>query len=194
MTSIPLGEPAWRAHPAPGELGRLQEFVNSHAYSGRADLLADSHTARACVAVRPDTLDTAALHRLRELREAVRTVLLTHAGHDRGHQAAGVALRAQLRNVTLGVDTDDGGGVHAAGVTTGLTRFVDDLAAIMVAATTDGTWARLKACGNDECRVAFYDHTRSRTGRYCTSGICANRARQRAFRARHSAGAAGEQA
>jgi predicted RNA-binding Zn ribbon-like protein len=192
MTTTSVAEPAWRAHPAPGELGRLQEFVNSHAYSGRADQLADSHTAEACVAVRADHLDVPALHRLRELREAVRTVLLAHAGHGQGHQAAAVELRTQLRNVTLGVDTDNEGGVHPAGVTTGLARFVSDLAAIMVVASADGTWVRLKACGNDECRVAFYDHTRSRTGRYCSSGICANRARQRAFRGRRSTGAAGE--
>jgi predicted RNA-binding Zn ribbon-like protein len=194
MNSSTVDGPAWRAHPAPGDLGRLQMFVNSHAYSGRADQLTDVHRAAACTGVLPDGLDIAALHRLRELREAVRAVLLAHAGHHRGHHAVGVALGAQLRIVTLGVDTDGEGGVRAAGAATGLTRFVSGLAAIMVAATSDGTWVRLKACGNDECRVAFYDHTRSRTGRYCTSGICANRARQRAFRLRHSSAPAGEDA
>ncbi|MFC4899345.1 CGNR zinc finger domain-containing protein [Streptosporangium amethystogenes subsp. fukuiense] len=43
------------------------------------------------------------------------------------------------------------------------------------AALADGTWARLKACANDGCRWAFHDHSRSRTGRWCSMRLRGNR-------------------
>jgi predicted RNA-binding Zn ribbon-like protein len=48
----------------------------------------------------------------------------------------------------------------------------------------DGTWTRLKVCANDTCRGAFYDHSRARTGRWCSMDVCGNRAKQRAWRER----------
>ncbi len=43
---------------------------------------------------------------------------------------------------------------------------------------------RLKVCANTYCRGAFYDDSKSRTKRYCTSGKCANLWKARRFRAR----------
>jgi predicted RNA-binding Zn ribbon-like protein len=44
---------------------------------------------------------------------------------------------------------------------------------------------RLKLCANTDCRWAFYDDSKSRTKRYCTSDKCANLLKARRFRARH---------
>jgi predicted RNA-binding Zn ribbon-like protein len=43
---------------------------------------------------------------------------------------------------------------------------------------------RLKVCANPSCRGAFYDESKSRTKRYCTSDKCANLWKLRRFRAR----------
>jgi predicted RNA-binding Zn ribbon-like protein len=51
----------------------------------------------------------------------------------------------------------------------------------------DGHWQRMKACRNDRCRWVFYDHSRSRTGTWCSMRICGNRNKVRAHRARHAA-------
>lgn len=47
---------------------------------------------------------------------------------------------------------------------------------------------RLKICANTNCRWAFYDDSRSRTRRYCSSDKCANLLKARRFRTRHKGG------
>ena len=47
--------------------------------------------------------------------------------------------------------------------------------------------ARLKLCANPHCRWAFYDETKSRTRRYCTSDKCANLMKAQRYRVRHKA-------
>jgi predicted RNA-binding Zn ribbon-like protein len=49
----------------------------------------------------------------------------------------------------------------------------------------DGTWPKLKACRSDTCRWAFVDHARNRSRQWCSMSLCGNRAKARAFRARH---------
>lgn len=43
---------------------------------------------------------------------------------------------------------------------------------------------RLKVCQNPNCRWIFYDETKSRTRRYCSTDKCANLMKLRRFRAR----------
>lgn len=43
---------------------------------------------------------------------------------------------------------------------------------------------RLRVCANPGCRFVFYDTTRNRSRRWCSSRICGNLARVRRFRAR----------
>lgn len=44
---------------------------------------------------------------------------------------------------------------------------------------------RLKICQNPNCRGIFYDESKSRTRRYCSTDKCANLMKVRRFRARH---------
>lgn len=44
---------------------------------------------------------------------------------------------------------------------------------------------RIKVCENEYCRYIFFDESKSRTKRYCTSNKCANLWKLRRFRARH---------
>ena len=39
----------------------------------------------------------------------------------------------------------------------------------------DGHWQRMKACRNPQCRWVFYDHSRNRTGTWCSMRVCGNR-------------------
>ena len=51
-------------------------------------------------------------------------------------------------------------------------------------AQRDGTWPRLKACGNPDCRWAFYDRSHSRAGAWCDMATCGNRIKNRRLRQR----------
>ena len=62
-----------------------------------------------------------------------------------------------------------------------------ELLLIIRDAQRDGTWARLKACANDECQWAFYDRSRNHGGAWCEMAACGNKLKNRAFRARSKA-------
>ena len=67
----------------------------------------------------------------------------------------------------------------------GSPRRAGRLLAIVVEAQAAGTWARLKACPAEDCHWAFYDASRNRSRTWCSMQGCGNRAKARAYRARH---------
>ena len=71
---------------------------------------------------------------------------------------------------------------RSKGASAGLGRLLSIVAESMRA----GTWERLKACESDECRWAFYDNARNRSGRWCDMAVCGNRMKARAYRARNA--------
>jgi predicted RNA-binding Zn ribbon-like protein len=60
------------------------------------------------------------------------------------------------------------------------------LLAIVHRAVVEGTWQRMKVCPADDCRWAFYDHSKNRSGKWCSMAECGNRMKARAYRARHA--------
>lgn len=54
------------------------------------------------------------------------------------------------------------------GVKGALGRILADVAV----ASSKGTWARMKICAAEDCRWAYYDHSKSRTGRWCAMETC----------------------
>ena len=59
-----------------------------------------------------------------------------------------------------------------------------DLLLVIRDAQHDGSWQRLKACGNPDCRWAFYDRSHSRAGAWCDMATCGNRIKNRRLRQR----------
>jgi len=60
------------------------------------------------------------------------------------------------------------------------------LLAVVQSAQADGTWSRLKACSQDDCRWVFYDRSRNRSSRWCEMAVCGNRNKAREFRRRRA--------
>jgi predicted RNA-binding Zn ribbon-like protein len=58
----------------------------------------------------------------------------------------------------------------------------------------DGTWERLKACHNSECRWAFYDRSHARRGTWCDMSVCGNRVKNRNLRSRRAGTSRGSSA
>ena len=81
----------------------------------------------------------------------------------------------------------DDGGAELEPCRSGLDAAIGRLAAIVFEARVDGRWARLKACPADDCGWAFYDHSRNRSGTWCTMAVCGNRSKVRAYRRREGA-------
>ncbi|GGF01681.1 hypothetical protein GCM10011313_26000 [Mycetocola zhadangensis] len=125
----------------------------------------------------------------RRLRESLRDGML--ANHDRLPLPGATvdALNEAADRANAGVRfAPDGARVLTSG--TGMNAVLGRLVSVLSAAMNDGTWTRLKACAADDCRWAFYDSSRSRTGQWCSMSICGNRAKQARWR-QQSGGSAG---
>jgi predicted RNA-binding Zn ribbon-like protein len=186
--------PSWvsgdEGKPAPMPLLLVQSFVNTWDGDRNSDLLLDPATARdwlteAGLWNADRAPDPAELHRARAVREGIRAMLIANTGGPapalddlQPLQAVAQTNRPALRieqngHVSLAAEPADG---PEAGLLTLLLLIRD--------AQRDGTWPRLKACGNPDCRWAFYDRSHSQVGAWCDMATCGNRIKNRRLRQR----------
>ncbi|WP_371096346.1 CGNR zinc finger domain-containing protein [Streptomyces sanglieri] len=161
---------------APGELVLIEALVNTLDIETGADTL-DTADGRAAFGLTEGDVPEA-----RELREALRTACLAHAGHRPPGDAAPLLDRL-LAGVPLRVTVDAAGAAALRPATepAGLTARV---AAAIAAAAAEGTWARLKACEAEDCRWAYYDRSPAGRRRWCSMSVCGARAKMRTYRAK----------
>jgi len=178
-----------RVKSAPDDLEIVREFVNTRDIDAGSDDLARPEHLASWLAARallePDAEATERqLRRAVRLREALRELLLANneGGAPPGlavtalnELAASVRLRLTVTATGLARLQPDGGGVDAA---------LGRLLIIAYQAIEAGTWSRLKACHNSTCRWAFYDHSKNRSGHWCSMDACGSQQKARAYRQR----------
>ncbi|MFL5955428.1 MAG: CGNR zinc finger domain-containing protein [Gaiellaceae bacterium] len=152
---------------APEPLRQVQLFVNSADVEHGLDWLPD------WVAERGPADE---LERARELREALRALVLANNGFATDEDALGV-VNAAAGRVSLRVDRERA--VHLDGADA-----IDSVVAVALDAMLDGTWVRLKACRN--CHWSFYDYSPNRSATWCSMQLCGNRSKTRAYRRRRT--------
>lgn len=177
--------------PAPGPLRRIQSLVNTVERPDGADRLADPSDARPWLVeqhlLAPSApLTDADLALVVDVREALRALLIQNGGGpeptpDRLAPLHRIAEAAHVRpavgpdgTVAVAVDGDD------------LPARLAALLLVIHDAQRDDSWRLLKACGNDECRWAFYDKSRNHGGTWCDMASCGNKLKNREFRARRA--------
>jgi predicted RNA-binding Zn ribbon-like protein len=174
---------------APGDLEAVRAFVNSVDYEDAKEALADPASLVRWLAERgliePDTKATAAdLRRAIDVREALRAEMRANNGGDHAPDAT-ETLRRAARRAKVALEFD-AGGAHLEPQAGGVDGALGRLLGRVHAAQHDGTWSRLKACPRDTCRWAFYDNTKNASGVWCNMRTCGNRAKAKAYRARHA--------
>jgi predicted RNA-binding Zn ribbon-like protein len=190
MTSRPTQWPGDdEPRPAPEPLVRVQALVNTVERPDGSDRLADPADARPWLVdnnlLAPTTDPTADdLELVRAVREALRTMLVHNAGGPPPNKSALGVLRTVAAEGTARVAIGDAGRVRLSASGDSVRERLADLLLIIRDAQRDGSWARLKACGNDECQWAFYDRSRNRGGTWCEMAACGNKLKNREFRAR----------
>ncbi len=170
---------------APGQLEIVQAFVNTAPTDGQADALA-SPAALGRWLSRRGYLAAGAevsandLKRTREARAALRDLL---AAKTRGELDAEAAARLEQAagHAHCRPTCDDGGPVGFAPAGPDLDGALGVILAAFVVARGTVHWPHFRLCARQTCRRAFYDASRSRTGRWCTSR-CGNRVRGAAYR------------
>ena len=177
--------------PAPEPLDRVQALVNTTDLESGVDRLAGADAAEPWLRshgllTADSTVTPQELEQIREVREALRALLVHNAGGpaptpDDLRPLSRIADTATAR-VHLGPD----GALDVAADADSLTGRLLSLLLIVSDAQRDGTWAQLKACGNANCRWAFYDRSRNHGGTWCDMATCGNKLKNREFRARRS--------
>jgi predicted RNA-binding Zn ribbon-like protein len=180
--------------PAPGELGLVQAFVNSHydlegehgaelLHSPRALagwLEARGLLDRECAA----KVSRSDLRRALDIREGLRSMLAANNGAAWNENAVEKLNRAAGARPAVMIQ------FHRDGPSLELyERDIDGafalLLGIVARAQLDGRWMRFKACPGDDCGWAFYDYSRNQASAWCSMSVCGSRSKARAYRQRN---------
>jgi predicted RNA-binding Zn ribbon-like protein len=175
------------AQEVPVTAAAVVDLLNSRAYAIHADKLDDAELVRKILRPFGQGDEDPSPQRL-ELVRGVRADLMRLAvAQDPADNAQDwAAFTGRISAAAFQQDFSTPGEVRlrqVAGdpVVGGITLAVSELIA-------DGMWPRLRICANDECRMVFYDTTRSRTRRWHSYEICGNRTNVAAYRARKPTG------
>ena len=189
MSTVPAWYPQQEKKPAPMPLLLVQAFVNTRDLEDNSDLLEDADAANAwfvATGLRGThaTIAEAELELARAARECIRCLLEPRDG--RPLRAAELGPLHELTATRQPRLTVGDGGV----LTLENPRHDDlgdalfELLLIIHRAQQDGSWPRLRACANPDCRWAFYDRSRNQQGNWCDMAVCGNRFKNRQLRAR----------
>ena len=171
------------ASRTPPELRVVEEFCNSAVLLHRVDDLATPDSARAWLTTHgwdPSVDDDDdAVAALREVREAVRALIV-----NRADAAAQREFNRIAKRVVQGAEVRADGalGVVIAGEVPAPAGAA--VSAILLHGLS-GEGLRLKACASPDCRFVFYDHSRPRTRVWCDMNVCGARHKMRELRSRN---------
>ena len=194
--------PSWASHLehklAPPPLLLVQAFVNTLDLDLRTDVLAHADEARAWLADaglrdpgpgspgQADTDFAAELQLARDVRESLRAMIAHNTGGKPLTEAELRPLEQVTRQAKTRLEVTADGQVR---LETSARRLADGLAGLLLTirdAQADGSWDRLKLCGNPDCLWAFYDRSHSRRGAWCEMASCGNKLKNRNLRARRA--------
>jgi predicted RNA-binding Zn ribbon-like protein len=184
-----LVQPGGR-EPAPGSLRVVQAFVNTVDREHGPDLFEEQAGLAEWLErhLLPAGVGAADLGSVREVREALRTLLLANNGEPHDPRAPAVLEAAARRARLEATFPPDGAALipRADGVDAALGRIL----AAAFAAMLDGSWKRLKACPREVCGWAFYDRSTNASATWCSMRVCGGREKAGAYyRRRRAAGA-----
>jgi predicted RNA-binding Zn ribbon-like protein len=178
--------------PAPAPLNVVADFVNTYEIDGdeRDERLVTAAALRTWLVERglleagyePTDAELALAVRV---REDLRALLLANNGEELEPGPLERLNDVAARSV-LNVHFTGPGDAHLQSAATGMDGALGRILAIVLVAMGNGTWARLKACRNDECMWVFYDTSKNHSATWCSMRVCGNRMKARAYRRRRA--------
>ncbi len=181
---------------ATGELGLVQAFVNTLDLMPGTEELEDPNTLRAWLVAKSllddgDPVDESDLKHAIAVREAMRSLIGANTGLP-VYPVALATLNEAASQSRLRMRFGRGGKPRLEPEATGAVGAIGRLVATLYSAMQDEDWTRLKLCGSDTCRWAFYDRSKNHSSRWCTMASCGNREKARRFRQKNSSPRSGE--
>jgi predicted RNA-binding Zn ribbon-like protein len=164
--------------PAPGPLALLQAFLNTHydLAAGGGEVFAGADVTRLWLvehrlATSRVAVSAADVRRMISVRETLREFV---RGRALGRELAALrpVVEIRLEPDRARLEPVKRGSVEGA---------IATLLAIVATEMLTDRWPRLKVCPGEDCGWVFYDHSRSRTGRWCSMNVCGGRSKARAY-------------
>ena len=189
---IVSGVDAVHESPTPSRPDLVLRFVNTRADGAGNTEVFGTAMGFADWAVEQDLLTTDTVvtdsdaAAARELRDALVTVFLAHAGDPAVDDARIADAERYLRQAGTRYPLTTVIATESAQLAAGSTGVPGALGAILAAVTEvarSGDWTRIKACCNPPCHFGFVDRTRNRAARFCSPG-CGSQVSMRAYRQR----------
>jgi predicted RNA-binding Zn ribbon-like protein len=172
----------------PKSAALVEDFVNTIDLENGSDAIDSPLALRAWIQLRMGlrlrALDEDGWNEVIRVREALREVIESHTTGPLDRRALRTLNRAGAA-ARVGVRWEDDGAVSFAPGDAGVGAVLGPIFVAIVTAQAEGTWERLKICPADNCRAAFYDHSKNQSGKWCTMRVCGNRAKTRTYRERH---------
>ncbi|MGW9073326.1 CGNR zinc finger domain-containing protein [Streptomyces yangpuensis] len=192
MIATPAGSPEAGPRTVAPTVETVLAFVNTRADgSGRRELFGDGGSFAAWLAEHGEfggesVVSDADAAVARELRDALVTLLLAHAGDE--ESLGEPLLRAERHLRRVGslyplATVVTAGGVELTSPQTGVPRFFGTVLAAVTTLAQSSDWGRIKACRNPPCHFGFFDRTRNGGGLYCSTG-CGSQVSMRKHRRR----------
>ena len=173
---------------AGGAIGLVQAFVNTVDLEDGPEELTDEGSlgdwlvAHGLMTAGPP-VEAGDLKHAIAVREAMRAVI----GGNSGMPVYPVDLATLNEAATasrLRLRFGPGGRARLEPEVPGAVGALGRLVATLYWAMQSADWERLKLCGSDTCRWAFFDRSKNQSSRWCTMASCGNRAKARRFRLR----------
>jgi predicted RNA-binding Zn ribbon-like protein len=171
---------------ASGDLGLVQDFVNTVDLQDGPEELTDPNTLKAWLVAQglmgsSQEVDASDLKHAIALREAIRGVIGANSGfpvYPVDIATLNGAAGASGLRMRFGAD----GRARLEPEATGPVGAMGRIVATLYSAMGDEGWTRLKLCDRQACRWAFYDRSKNHSSRWCKMASCGNREKARRFR------------
>jgi predicted RNA-binding Zn ribbon-like protein len=175
--------------PAPGGLELVRRFLNTYDVQRSIEELTSSDVLaawlrdqgllgrRATFKVTPEELE-----RLRSIRENLRALARRNNGID--DKCALEELQEASARCGYALTFEPSGAARLKSTAAGVDGVIGTILAAVHAAMADRSWGRLKACADDTCAFAYYDHSKNGCSRWCSPDTCGNRDKVKRYRER----------
>lgn len=172
---------------APTPLIMVQGLVNTFSWDDQVELMGDAEESRAWLVsadlLAADASVSPAEHEtLIALREAVREMLESNHTGEPAPEATKTLAELSARHPVAYEVKDDGEIGLSLEPAPDVDALIGQTLGVIHQAQNLDQWSRLNICAAEDCRWAFYDASKNRSGTWCKMEICGNRTKNRRYR------------
>jgi predicted RNA-binding Zn ribbon-like protein len=180
--------------PAPGGLELVRRFINTYDVQRSIEELTSADAVAAWAREQgllgrkaPFPATPEQLARLREIREDLRALARRNNGILCDCALESLEKASSHSSFSMAFDAA-GNTARLRSTASGIDGIIGTILAAMHQAMADKTWSRLKACADDNCAFAYYDHSKNGCSRWCSAETCGNRSKVKRYRERQAKG------